>query len=332
MDVVRASFRTLAVAHGQSFASALEKSEQGRGSVWDMIRENYDISETSASWLGYQRNYVEESSEKLDYYAELIGNELSELRRPSFFTCPYWMSTDVHSREWQMTRETLVQMSRALNSEEQVVPIVAWNRASRKDWALLQEMIGDVVSLGFSRVFVWVNDFREHVEPIDQLRGFRTTVSVFAEKGVSVGMLYGGYFSLALGSVGLWAFGNGVGYSESRAFAELSSSGGPPPRYYVLGLHRYLQQAIASRVLADDVEGELDLASRVGQDPATLRPDELMAHFVRARGAEIGSVEGRTLAELSVRLVETADYVEARPRAAQLVDVEYLRKWAAALA
>lgn len=102
-------------------------------------------------------------------------------------------------------------------------------------------------------------------------------------------------------------------------------------RYYVVGIHRYLQQAIASRVLADDPYGYLDLPERVGRDPAALPPSELMAHFVHARGAEIRSTEGLTMAELSARLIETADYVESRPRASELVDVGYLRNWAAAL-
>jgi len=333
LATIKASFCTLAEAHGAATTDALTRSKASEVDLWETIRDAYDADEAASSWLRYQRDYVGTSSEKLDYYADLIGTDISSdnSQGPTYITAPYWMSTSIRTVEWAMSHATIECTLRSLRSGEDFVPIVAWNRPPSKDWSLLVEMLSDLRRLGIRKVLLWVNNYRELYEPVDQLRNLRTVVSDCAHDGIHIGMLYGGYYSLALTCAGLWAFSNGVGYSESRAFPELSSSGAPPPRYYLVGLHRYLQQAIASRVVADDPNQVLDLPERVGKDPAALQPNDLMAHFVHARGAELRSTEGVTKRELVDKLIETADYVESRPRASDLVDVIHLRNWAAAL-
>ena len=331
LQVIRASFRTLASAHGPAIHSAVERARAGDIALWDTIQDECDAREVAESWLEYQRNYVAESSERIDYYAELIGSDIGDLKRPEFFTSPYWMCTDIQSREWMMTRDMIEHISRTLDSGETLVPIIAWDRASDREWSRLLDIVLDVRDMGFSESLVWINDFREHDEPIEELRNLRNTVSSSASGGIKIGMLYGGYFSLCLGKIGLWSFGNGIGYSESRAFPELASTGGPRPRYYVFGIHRYLPLDIASRFLSDDPDGRLDLPHRLGEDPATLSHGDLMEHFVLARGAEISASVGRTMAELSDNLLETADYIRFRTRSSTLVNVEHLRSWGMAL-
>ena len=334
---IRASFYTLSSAHGPTIENAVDEASGGDIELWDSIVDNYDPAEVAENWLDYQRYYVEESSEKLDHYAALVGHALDSPKQPSFFTNPYWMSEKPNSIEWSMTYDTIVEMHDRLENGERMMPIVAWKRAQPDSWRDLDRIICDVRDIGFEQLLVWIDSFRELEEPVGQLRSLRQTVARSASDGIQLGMLYGGYYSLALGRLGLWSFGNGVGYSESRAFPELPSTGAAPPRYYLYGLHRYVQPDVATQLLRNDIDDMFDIlgsSSRTasGYDPMRLSYHDLMTHFVLARGAEINAASGITLDELRGELIGTAEYVESNAVLSALVSVDYLRRWAAALA
>ena len=334
---IRQSFHTLSAAHGTKIETAVKNASIGGVNLWDAIRNIYDPDEAAMCWLHYQRNYVKGSSDRIDHYARLIGKDLLKPRQPSFFTNPYWMSERTSSQEWDMTFRTICRIYDDLGEGERIVPIIAWKRIGNGDWRILQEMINSIGDIGIGDILIWIDNYRERDEPLGQLRNLRSIVSSSAIRGIRVGMLYGGYFSLALGADGLWAFGNGVGYSESRAFPELSSTGAPPPRYYVFGLHQYLQRDIASQLLDDDRDARLDIPDdlkthAMAKDPAALSYHDLMTHFVMARGAEIKTVARADKGDLSQELIDTAKFIESHPRWSHLVNVDYLRNWAAALA
>ena len=336
-DKIRASFYTLSSALGPEIEGAVSRAGSGSANLWNEVRSSYRPRSAATSWLDYQRQYVAESSERLDHYSHLIGRPLSHVQRPHFFTNPYWMSDGIHSEGWGMTHDTIVEMVEMLEPTDVLVPIVAWHRSRDADWGTLRSMILQIRDLGLSRVFVWVDSFREQEEPAEELRNLRDVVVFSRNSGVSLGMLYGGYFSLLLGAAGLWAFGNGVGYSENRAFPELPSTGAPPPRYYMYRLHCYLPADTASQLLTLGLEINLDVPSEhrtlvPHEDPAALDYKDLMTHFVLARGAELTASSGRSMQELSDELYSTADHIESHPRSSRLVkNVDYLRRWAEVL-
>ncbi len=334
-DEIRASFYTLASAHGPNIESAVDGASTRGTGLWEEIRKTYDPTETAERWLEYQRTYVQGSSDKLDHYSKLIGKTLSHPKSPAFLTNPYWMSESVSSEAWHMTRDTIVAINSKVNSDERLIPIIAWRRPVSNKWSALHRILDDIHAVGIDDILLWIDNYRELDEAVDQLRELRNTVSTYHSKGVRIGMLYGGYFSLLLGKVGLWAFGNGVGYSEYRAFPELPATGAPPARYYVYGLHRYHQRDVAAQlsVITNNkfripVHLNSPLASK---DPASLSYHELMTHFVISRGAEIETVDAFDLADLRDELVGTADFVESNSQLSRLVEVRYLRRWAEAL-
>lgn len=337
---IRQSFHTLSAAHGAKIETAVKRASIGGVNLWDEIRNIYDPDEVARCWLNYQRNYVQGSSDRIDHYAKLIGKDFRTPRtphQPIFFTNPYWMSDSISSQEWGMTFQTICRVYNDLGEGERIVPIIAWKRIGNGDWRILENMINSIGDIGIGKILIWIDNFRERDEPLGQLRNLRAIVFSSALRGIRVGMLYGGYFSLMLGADGLWAFGNGVGYSESRAFPELPSTGAPPPRYYVFGLHQYLQPDIASQLLDDDRDGRLDIPDdlkkhAMAKDPAALSYHDLMTHFVMARGAEIKTVARADKGDLSQELIDTAKFIESHPRWSYLVNVDYLRSWAAALA
>ena len=334
-DEIRASFYTLASAHGQTIENAVDRASTTDSGVWELVQEAYDPHETAQSWLDYQRRYVQGSSEKIDHYSRLIGKPLNHPQSPAFLTNPYWMSEHVASKEWAMTKDTIVAINSMVRTDERLIPIVAWRRSAGSNWSDLHKIIDDMHAIDTDRMLLWIDDYRELDEDVDQLRALRETVSSYSSKGLAIGMLYGGFFSLLLGKTGLWAFGNGVGYSEYRAFPELPATGAPPARYYVYGLHRYHQRDVAVQLL-NHAKNRFRIPDHLnspfeGKDPATLSYHELMTHFVFSRGAEVATVAGLDLPDLQAELVGTADFVESHSVLSRLVDVDYLRTWAEAL-
>ena len=61
VQAVRASFLTLAKAHGPAIHTVVSRAKDADIRLWDEIQNIHDASELSSSWLEYQRNYVEES-------------------------------------------------------------------------------------------------------------------------------------------------------------------------------------------------------------------------------------------------------------------------------
>ncbi len=335
---IRASFYTLSQAHGPRIEVAVDRAGKGLARLWVEIRNTYDHKEAAKSWLDYQRGYVSGSSQKLRHYEKLIGKSLGGAQQPAFFTNPYWMANSLASQAWTMTHGTIVEMKNELHTDESFVPIIAWKRRNGfGGWRTLERMVESICDIGdIHTVLIWIDSFRELEEPVDELRALRELVSGMLSDGVRVGMLYGGYFSVLLGKVGLWSFGNGVGYSESRSFPELPSTGGPPPRHYLYGLHRYIQPDIASQILRNDYKGMLQIPVQLrhqtaNSDPASLSYHELMTHFVLSRGAEIDHAAGSSVVDLQNELIDTASYIEASHILSALASVEHLRNWAAAL-
>ena len=337
-DEIRASFYTLSRAHGTKIETAVDRAGQGLAKLWVEIRNTYDYRDAAKSWLDYQRGYVGGSSQKLKHYEKLIGRSLGGVQQPAFFTNPYWMASSLSSPAWSMTRSTVAEMASRLRTDEVMVPIIAWKRPRTfGGWRTLERMVESIWEIGNAyAVLIWIDSFREFEEPVAELRALRELVSKMSAQGLRVGMLYGGFFSVLLNKYGLWSFGNGVGYSESRSFPELPSTGAPPPRYYLYGLHRYIQPDIASQILRNDHSGMLQIPAQLrhqtaNSDPASLSYHELMTHFVLSRGAEINSASGTRLVDLRDELNDTADYIQGSPILSALAKVEHLRNWAAAL-
>jgi hypothetical protein len=93
--------------------------------------------------------------------------------------------------------------------------------------------------------------------------------------------LYGGFFSVMAGTVGLVGSSHGIGYGEYRAWPELPRSGPPPARYYLRQLHRYIAQEDAQRLwMADRNLASCPCNQCMGRAPIELEYHDLMRHSV----------------------------------------------------
>lgn len=297
------------------------------------------IKESAHSLLDAQTGYggrSDEIQQKYDHYHALMAEALGETesfptgsKQPSFILSPYFATLAENDQWWGIN----LAIWRACSEvrPKGFAPVVAVGSAS-----LLKPALQQALTHG-NTVFYWVTGLNERKASEADLTAVADAISLHSNT-VQLINLYGGFFSVALGKVGLWGFNNGLGYSESRSWPDLPSTGAAPPRYYLPALHQFLSPAVAQEIA--NLHSHFRCPCRMCEPfsrrrIAQMSPSDMKRHFVFARRSEIDSVAVRELAEIAESLSETSRIFETEivPRLpARLVpDVRYLRSWAKVL-
>lgn len=270
---------------------------------------------------------------KLDRYRSLMQEALGQaenqepaqdVRHPDLFLAPYYMSDgaadpwwDVNQRIWDLC----VNHPRVTA----ISPVVAVTNVQ-----FLGEAMAQTPTALAERRFFWISAFDERKVDADQLSELAAAVST-ADPYLWTN-LYGGFFSIALGSVGLWGFSNGLGYSESRAWPQLEATGGAPPRYYIPRLHTFTSVANAQLLLQlEPWLFEPVVAHRTSNQPIpTLSYHELKRDFALARRWELQQAHGAQPNDIAQALeVERDRYlaIERQLPSRLRIDTGYLTRW-----
>jgi len=288
-----------------------------------------------------QRNYgsrADDVAEKLDYYrgllAEVAGTSTAaseeEGRPPSFVLAPYFAS-ESPSDPWWSRNELIWDTCKGLESASDISAVASVTNAS-----FLQQAIQAIPPELNPTSFFWITGFNERQASVANLEQVWQQVADIAERKLV--NLYGSFFSICMEKGGLWGLNNGLGYSESRSWPELSATGAAPARYYVPRLHMYLPPATARLVIESDsfFACDCNLCGAQGPQRVTgLRYHELKHHFVLCRTWEIGLVGDNDLNELANHLQESAFRFETNvapnlPSRIR-VDTAFLRRWESVL-
>jgi hypothetical protein len=292
--------------------------------------------EVADRWVRFNTAYTEIAPKQFDKYARRLGRPLSvsSARLPSWVLAPYLMDgrdlecASVNDRLWAATSVAAAQVGARARR------VFANRDAAAMSRAALQSELEEVL--------VWIDDLDETApENSSRLSEYALAVQQLAEAGKSPFALYGGYFAIALRSVGLRGVSHGIGFSEHRNHVELRSSGGAPARFYVQRIHRYLPVEIASELWRQAptlVDSYFD--GYESRDPGEYTYHELMKLSVRARSDEAERIVGlgpaavraalqRDLREYVAELedVTLSSPVERRVRSA----LSHLPSWIAAL-
>jgi hypothetical protein len=183
-----------------------------------------------------------------------------------------------HDDPWWAVSQSLVERCKAYDAA--VVPVIGALEARDLD-PLLQ-------ATSDTRVVVWVSGFEELMVSALDLATYARAIQAAAMRGQEAFALYGGFFHVLLGGLGLRGASHGIGYGEYRAWIELPQSGPPPARYYLRRVHRYVSQELAYQLyLRDRSLVECNCPECQGQPPIALDYHALMKHSVWARAEEI---------------------------------------------
>lgn len=311
----RASHFTLASVMGDTVNAYVDENRETKGGINFPVEFYSDdvCAEVVASMVNFQREYGGRSKDvgtKLDRYRELLekatgGSRIigpsDETRGPTYVLCPYFAVQSFSDAWWSVMRR-IWNAAQQIDNPAEILPVVAMSSASALPHAI--SSVPDGLS---SRVFFWIPGFDERLASLDKLNGLKEAVSDLSTTHELMN-LYGGYFSVLLGKLGLDGFNNGLGYSESREWPTLDSTGAAPVRYYVGRLHAYLSQATATAIVERDSAFACDCSVCEGERlPEDLSYHELKKHFALARGWEIEQSERTSLEDLCSILRDTAE-------------------------
>lgn len=340
IDLPRASHFALASWHGERVERHLGSVRARRPVTFSSdFYDDDTIADMVETLIGAQRNYGQRASAiqtKLDRYRTLLAEAQqrklqpspNEQRPPAFVIAPYFV-TDGHDA-WAVVNEMILARASALPQADTISAMVAVDSVEH-----LASRLNGVPHELSSTVFFWTHHFDERSVPQNDLERMWAVVAGLPANRQFVNF-YGGFFSICLGSAGLWGFNNGLGYSESREWPELSATGAAPARYYVRQLHAYVStghaQLIVDRVPRWACVCEVCRGRRV----VALGYHDLKRHFALSRRWEIDLAASTSLLEIAEQLLDAAriyddDVSPSVPPGIQRLDVSYLRRWARVL-
>lgn len=330
----RASHYALAAVLGTAMANRM--GTHGPASFPVEFYEDHICEEIVGNFVNFQREYGRGESpdaQKRNRYAKLMEEALGtpapllvrEERAPSYVLCPYF-AVESQDDPWWLVNWKLWRATESL-SPENISPVLAV-----RDVRLLGRLLSGAPDHMSRDVFYWVAGFDERKETIAGLVALRNAIR---EQSASRHLinLYGGFFSICMGYVGLRGFNNGLGYSEYRDWPDLAATGAGPPRYYVPRLHAYLSQRTAALLLAVDPSFACYCQACEGAPdaPVRLRYHSLKLHFALARKEELRLCRTESPADVAARLQDAyhaADRARFRLPSRLHFPYQHLDRWA----
>jgi hypothetical protein len=237
------------------------------------------IARLARAWIDFNHGYRTDTRRKFEKYAARLGEPVDPetAQEPTEILALYTIARSHRDPWWNVAQELFEQ---CVVQDPRCVRVVAVEEAAQLD-SLLS-------GISDERVVVWVSGLEELELPASQLAEYARAIAEADARGQAPFALYGGFFHVLLGGLGLRGCSHGIGYGEYRAWIELPFSGPPPARYYLRRVHRYVSQELAYQLyLRDRSLVECDCAECDGGPPIALGYHELMKHSVRARANEI---------------------------------------------
>lgn len=347
LDGPRASHLTLGDWHGPTVRSKLVKDQTANFpiSFWtDDV-----VEEMAKEVISRQRHYAGGASAvatKMSRYARLLADALKEQGEPApsqLQKDPHWIlapyfATSGTSDPWWAVMEKVWATCATLDNPSAIVPVLCVDgrpQTGADGVATLGSLLPLVPPSLSQRVFFWITNFDERKVSEDQLRDLWQVVAN-RPKGMKLVNMYGGFFSICLSKAGLRGFGNGLTYSESRDWPQLSATGAAPLRYYVPDIHMFLPLATAARLIDREPSFECDCAPcaawrAAGNTIASLPYHATKLHFAIARARELEFVASNTEATIAGSLLDAKARVDAARKSVILADLPsmaFLQHWA----
>jgi len=336
----KASHYSLAEHHGEAIRQVLGDRKKRTSAAFEpsMFTPNV-ITDMTQSVVAFQRTYatrVNALQQQLSRYARLKAIALGEPQEssdvtaqpPSFILLPYFSAANSQD-EW-MAINRLVWMTAADNLPE---PTKLSAVVAVQDASVLSVALSTVPTSLSNTTFFWVAGLDERRSGAYELRQMARSVLEHSDARSLIN-LYGGFFSICLHYLGLWGFSNGLAYSESRDWPDLSSTGAAPARYYVRPLHAFLPPATAQALTEYDGFFACPCPVCETRSIVELSYHELKRHFALARKWELEMVhtsDRQTVAQHLQEVHSRMDRIRREQLPIRLPLVDYLLRWASVL-
>lgn len=294
------------------------------------------IENMTKSLVSFQEEYGQTRSTKydkaLDKYRRLLtlsggtpSAAFDQARPPSFILAPYFSVVGAGDAWWDIN-EGIWKVCSSLENSRDISPVFAVEGVDG-----LAEILRSYSYDLSSTTFFWINDLQEQRAPTEALSALWRTVSEYADQ-YSLINLYGSYFSVCMSYVGLAGVNSGLLYSESRDWIVLSTTGAPPPRYYVPNLHTFLQPGQASLLVESEpwFACPCSICTNGSGSVLDLEYGQLKSHFALCRRMEVDFVSSHSQQEAVDQMEEAADRYQAavtRALPSTMPPAGFLRAW-----
>jgi hypothetical protein len=245
---------------------------------------DHRVAAIAEAWVAFNQGYGVKENEKFDKYAKRLGEDVrpEAAQGPEAVLAPYFACRGPEDPWWDRSQRFFEATAAATATAGVPCLRVVCGPDARSVGELLDDLSDP------EQLVVWASGLDEHNAPVADLIDYRRAIATGAEAGHDMFALYGGFFSVLLGAVGLTGASHGVGFSEHRSWRELPSSGAPPPRYYLRRAHRYVPQDLAQALYnIDPTLTKCTCDHCAGRPPVALDYHELMKHSVVCRKEEI---------------------------------------------
>ena len=268
------------------------------------------LARVATNWVEFNTSYESRQAAKFSKYASRLDEDVEEddAKAPTAIVAPYFVSDG--DEWWDLSRQLLTATRSAAPAGTLVLPVTACASPAELDRRLADS--------DDERSLIWVSGLEELGPDPANLLAYGKAIRAADARGQSCFALYGGFFSVLLGTVGLRGACHGIGYGEHRNWPELQQSGPPPARYYAPRFHRYIGQDLAYQLWSLDADLTACDCKICGEQPPLLDYHDLMKHSVLARQAEIERWSNLDLAETLALLEEETDELEDDLEAAGL--------------
>jgi hypothetical protein len=267
-------------------------------------------ADMAARVLSFQKSFAQQSAEKVDKYAKLLGEKVqSAYGGPHFLIPPYFRSNG-RNDPWYAASLSLAKAAAREKARYRLAPVLHITKDFPENE--FRRMADDYADAGFDGLIVYVNDLQEYLAPSTTLTKYANLVVLLQGLGKPLFGLFGGYFTLLLRKIGLGCFSNAVGYGEYRD-SGYHQGGQAVRRYYIPKLHRYFTETDAESLLNIVRSGQLrcGCAVCIRRRPLTdYTSQELLDHFLNTRLAEIEQAKNTDLSGLLDQLDETRRAVD----------------------
>jgi hypothetical protein len=237
------------------------------------------LAQIAKTWVEFNTSYESRQAAKFKKYASRLDEDVDEddAKAPTAIVAPYFVSAG--DEWWSLTSDLLEETRNAAPSDMAVLSVTACATPTELDRRLAE---GDD-----EKTLIWVSGLEELGPDSGALLSYGEAIRDANSRGQLCFALYGGFFAVLLGAVGLRGACHGIGYGEHRNWPELQQSGPPPARYYAPRFHRYIGQDLAYQLWSLDADLTACHCTICEGGPPLLDYHDLMKHSVLARQAEI---------------------------------------------
>lgn len=215
--------------------------------------------------LAFQNNAIThelkegEDREYLEFLQQETGTN-PFIRPPSILIAPYFYIDGPLYDQWLDLNIRLLEDSQdLLNSKTDFQQFLAAQLVLSKD-ILSEKSVRDDIIKKYSdakpaAILLWIDYFSEHSASKFELMHYKELLKGFADKGIPVVNLFGGFFSVALAKlkseiINLKGVCHGLEYGETRPVVPLGG-GMPVSRFYSRQLHHRLPPRVALRAIKE---------------------------------------------------------------------------------